>query len=263
MTELRRLNEAGVDAFGRFITDARRDPTTTPPVDLLTDAAYSEAVVGGATVEARHLTTKLEAAQVLVDLLDRSDLDVRQRFDPARADNEGLWSWLSLRFFDSLCPPDGSGRRRIRASAHYRYVADYAPFRANRAYRHLLVGPYRILRRHGPELSAGLLAGAASDYHDHYEQVASRNSLWTDEGFLRLFYEIYFSDDRTRWDARAGTGRREGPGSIRRLSDVFQQFALTYDVRGMNADALRALLPTEFHFQKTFGKAGRRARVGP
>ena len=50
----------------------------------------------------------------------------------------------------------------------------------------------------------------------------------------------------------SGDGRRKGPGSIRRLSDVFQQFVLTYDVRGMDADALRALLPAEFKFKKKF-----------
>ncbi len=255
MAELRRLNRAGVDAFEGFIDDARREPTMSPPFSLLADPAYSEAVGGGAALEGARLRSKLEAAEVLVDLLNRSGPPVRKRFDPARSDNEGLWSWLSLYFFDSLCPADQAGRRHIRASAHYRYVADYGPFRANRAYRHLLVGPYRILRRHGPELSKGLLSGTPSDYHDHYEQVASRNSLWTDEGFLRLFYEIYFNEDRTKWDARAGTGGRKGPGSIRRLQDVFQQFALTYDVRGMDADALRALLPAEFHFQKKFGKA--------
>lgn len=255
MAELRRLNEAGVDEFESFLADARREPTMSPPLSLLTDPAYSEAVAGSTALEVTHVRSKLEAAEVLVDLLDRSGPLVRTRFDPARSDNEGLWSWLSLYFFDPLCPLDKSGRRNVRATPHYRYVADYAGFDARRAYRHLLVGPYRILRRHGREKSKGLLAGTPSDYYDHYEQVASRNSLWTDEGFLRLFHEIYFNEDRTKWDARAGTGGRRGPGSIRRLQDVFQQFALTYDVRGMDADALRALLPTEFHFQKRFRAA--------
>ena len=252
MTDLRRLNKAGVEAFEAFIADARGDPKTEVPTHLLTDPAYSASVKSGVPIAATRLSSKLEAAQVLIDLIDRSGPEVRETFDPARSDNAGLWSWLSLYFFDSLCPADESGQRNVRAAPHYRYVADYAPFRANRAYRHLLVGPYRILRRHRVELCAGLLAGAAHDYHDHYEQVASRNALWTDEGFLRIFYETYFNADYTKWDARAGTGRRKGTGSIRRLSDVFQQFVLTYDVRGMDADALRALLPAEFKFKKKF-----------
>ena len=122
---------------------------------------------------------------------------------------------------------------------------------------------HRIFQRHGPDLSAGLLAGTAADYHDHYEQVASRNALWTDEGFLRLFYEIYFNENHTQWDARAGTGDRKGRGSIRRLSDVFQQFALTYDVRGMDADALRARLPDEFKFEKHFVEVPHRCEQNP
>ena len=184
-------------------------------------------------------------------LLEDLTTDVRRRFDPARSRNEGLWSWLALFYFDSLCPQDADGKRRVRAVAHYRYVGDYAPFRSQRAYRHLLAMPYRIIRRHGAALSKGLLGGPAHGYSDHFEQVASRQDLWNDPGFLRIWHEIYFDQSLTKWDPRAGTAGRKGPGSSRRLTDIFRQFARTYDVRDMDPVELHRLLPAEFKFKKS------------
>ena len=175
------------------------------PTHLLIDPQFSEAIESASPLSPSTFVTKLEAAQTVKGVLDGLPPETRERFDPAKSHGEGLWIWLALFYFDQLCPADGSGTRALRANPHYRYIGDYAPFGAQRAYRHLLAMPCRILLRHGPELSKGLLAGKPHVYFDHFEQVASRQNLWNDPGFLKLWHEIYFDASLSKWDRRRDT----------------------------------------------------------
>src|SRR4051812_13651614 len=103
---LSRFNDAGVLRFRAFLAELRANPTLIPPTEMLEDSAISELIPGTIPVArpAGGLSNKREAAELLRDLLSplrAAGRDVSQ--------DVGLWTWLTLMFFDDVCPPAPSG----------------------------------------------------------------------------------------------------------------------------------------------------------
>ena len=84
------------------------------------------------------LQDRYEFGVFLVDLL--------KPYDPHQISyNPGLWSWLAALFFEQLAPVDADGKRALRRP--YVYVLS-----ENRLYyRHLVRGPWNLVRTHGAE----------------------------------------------------------------------------------------------------------------
>jgi hypothetical protein len=94
---LRRLTETGISQFRVYLENLKQDGTIEPPRYLLNDKSSSEAITNAPIVENLHFKLKREAAVYLVDLLHQVDIpDLMKDF--------GLWSWLSLNYFDEVCP---------------------------------------------------------------------------------------------------------------------------------------------------------------
>jgi len=153
----------------------------------------------------------------------------------------GLWAWLTLVFFDSVCPADGNGNRRVGQRA--RYVPSGTDFRTY--YRHLLEGPWRIAHAHrdNPKRALGVLTGPLDRPGEIAEQLSSRQELVSSATVMEVTTKLYV-DPRTAKPKRGAGGA--GPGSPRRLADVLAQFDVTHDIYGMESDRLLAVLPTEF-----------------
>ncbi len=161
--------------------------------------------------------------------------------------DKGLWAWLSLFFFEQLCPTDKLGRRQPKERA--RWIPATSDFR--KYYRHLLAGPYRIFRAHrdNPERALALLSGRLDTPGEVAEQMAARQELVTNKAVVALATNLYI-DPATRRLRLGAAGK--GPGSARRLSDVLRQFDVTWDLYTMQASDLMAMMPEEFRrFQST------------
>jgi hypothetical protein len=129
---LRRFNDLGTRAFRSFPADAHENPLQAVPWELLEDATQSEIVDPGIELEQRVFASKPEAADYLRDrLTPLSDLLVER--------DAGLWTWLSLFFFDSVCPPTDRGRR-VKSLEFYLFD----PWNSQRGYYHLLFGLWRV-----------------------------------------------------------------------------------------------------------------------
>jgi hypothetical protein len=76
-----------------------------------------------------------------------------------------------------------------------------------------------------------------------YEQVASKQPIVRNGAIMDLINRLYV--DRSTQRIRRGA-QGKGPGSVRRLSEVLQQFDLTFDIWDMGQGQLEALLPAEF-----------------
>lgn len=230
---LRRLNDEGVRQFADYLVALKATPTLPPPVTLLTDAATSEEAAPIAVVP-EVFTTRIGAGRWLYDLLERSGL-----VDPAR--DKGLWAWLSLLHFDSVCPADGHGHRKPGETA--RHIPDAANFQ--RYYRHLLAGPWRIVRTHRDDPSCALVA-LCQPLHtpgDLVEQLASRQELVTNRAFMSAATTLYV-DPATQQPKRGSGGKTRG--TARRLADLCNQFDVTWDLYAMDAVELLTKLPREF-----------------
>ena len=76
------------------------------------------------------------------------------------------------------------------------------------------------------------------------------NSVFSSNGVVKLVGLLYF--DRQTGNLKSGAAR-----DVRRLTDFLDQLYMTYDVYGMRAEQLLALLPDEF---KRFNPAAGSAR---
>lgn len=154
--------------------------------------------------------------------------------------NTGAWSWLALDLFDLLCP-SVAGSRRVREDARYLLEAD--DYR--KAYRHLLAGPYLLMQAHrgDPDAVRGLLATAPDAPGEVYEQLAARKYTVTSRAVVQAATFLYF--DLNTGKLKRGAGG-SAAGSPRRLSEVLQQFDLTYDLQAIPANHLLNILPKEF-----------------
>jgi len=131
--ELRRFNPKGVDTFREALSVCRDNPEADIPAEMLTSNDLTTLVAPDLHVEPVSFKTKRDAAvyfhKKFVDLPKQTLLE-----------DSGLWSWLSLFYFEVVCPRL-NGLRKIRND--YTYVYEAKSMR--HFYRHLLFVSWRIL----------------------------------------------------------------------------------------------------------------------
>lgn len=231
---LHRFNEEGINRFGQFLDALSADPATAVPTDLLTDPSCTVPVPSAPDIQVVEFANRMAAARHLESILSCiTGCDVERDI--------GLWAWLTLFYFDQVCPPDGHGRRKAGERARYiPAVSNYQKY-----YRHLLAGPYRVFRAHrdNPDRASVLLCGPLSKPGEIVEQLLSRQEIITNPNAVALATAIYY-DSRTGSFKRGAAGK--SGGSARRLADVLNQFDITWDLYWMAADVIVAKLPREF-----------------
>ena len=227
-----KLNEKGIEEFREYLRVLRGCPAADPPYHLLTDSSTAAPMESEASVEKRAFVSKYEAACYLGQALaPLGNMQV--------VGNAGLWTWLSLFFFDELCPPRADGERQVKESA--KYVLEVGDWQVER--RHLLAMPHSIRRQHG-DYCRVLLCEPLPQLGDLYEQLTARGPIIRNQELIRLAYDLYYDEQAQRLKSGAG-GRRRG-GVPRRFVTVVEQLQMTYDLFGMKADEIATLLPTEF-----------------
>lgn len=232
--KLRRFNATGIKRMVEFLDSPMQDLPQPWSEDLLSNPQTSEPVTPEINIEGRNFNSRFEAAEYLHECL--SDKGI-----PDLEHDKGLWSWLALFYFDQFCPPGKDGMRKLGEKA--RWIPEVTNYR--NYYRHLLAGPYRIYHAHGdnPARALALLYGPLHQPGDIVEQLASRQELVTNKSIVEAATLLYY-DPKTNKAKRGAAGR--GPGSARRLADIFNQFDVTWDLYSMDSRDLLEILPTEF-----------------
>lgn len=229
---VRALSEAGLDRFRAYLADLRRGATRPPPIELLDDAGATRELPVDTVVELRPFASRLAVGIYLNERLGAMDVE------EVDAD-AGLWGWLSLFFFDEVCPLRPDGTRR--PGQDYRHVPTF-DFRTS--HRHLLYGPYQVYRRHG-DVAAVLLSGPPHSESGVYHEIAGRRELIANRGVIEAATLLYYDPER-RTPRRGAQGPATSPGTVRRFVRVLQQLDMTYDIYGLSGEQLLELLPPEF-----------------
>jgi len=231
---LRRLNEQGIFQFSRFLDSVAGNDPWRYPEELLTDPKMTEKTVPAVEIERRILGNRFVAAQYLFNLFKKAGMGNVER-------DRGLWAWLSLFYFNELCPEDRDGRRRPGEIA--RWVPDPLSWRY---YRHLLAGPYRIYAAHQdkPERAMLVLQGPLHKPGDIVEQFAARQEVITNRGIMEAASILYY--DRDGGGPKRGAASKDGKGTVRRFMDILNQFDVTWDLYSLEAPDVLRMLPEEF-----------------
>lgn len=231
---LRRFTPAGLDAFRTELAQLREDPRREPPTRLLDDKQATEVISPAVEVTRTTFTTRMAAADYLNSLIGSPPPD-------GLLQDKGLWSWLSLFFFDSVAPKAAKSKRKI--GADNRHIPDLLDYR--RYYRHLLLGPYLIYRAHAdnPQRANLVLCQPPCTPGDFVEQIASRQEIVANKTIIEVCTRLFYDPNTGKPKADLGGKAR---GSIRRLADVLNQYDRTWDLVAINANDLLARLPKEF-----------------
>lgn len=230
MTALRKLNGKGVAAFREYLRGIRAGIEFQSNPALLFVDEYSMPVTPRIDLASRRFARKLDAAAYLAGVLQPIE-------SPALPADVALWSWLALFYFDQLSPLGSDGKRRPREDYHY------IPGEQRGHERHLLAGPYRLFRMHG-EYARVLLHSAVHQHGQFMYDLGYRRDFLTNRGLVQAIDHLYWNPRTKRPKRGATTSSR--PGNLRRLIEVLQQLELNYDLHGMSASEILALLPREF-----------------
>lgn len=224
------LNATGLALFRDSLKQIRQGDLASLPRELLGDSRYADQRRRPLLTQIK-LRSKLDAATYLVeniDFLAQPDLlwDV------------GMWSWLTVLYFDQVCPDDDG--RTVYEDYRYILESDWRHY-----YRHLLAGPVRIYLWHTPAGARVLQHVPVHTLGDFMEQLASRQEIAACRGIIEAADILYWDVDGKRPKRGAAPNTRK-PGTLRRFVDIIQQLDVTYDLYSMTGSDVASLLPAEF-----------------
>lgn len=251
---LRRLNEAGLERMGSFLDSLTTETPENQPRSILADPESSEDLPIAIDINGDvAFNRRFEAAAYLYERLAPLRTLALMQLERDR----GLWAWLSLFWFERLCPPDQNGGFRPGNRSRWIPLLDDP----RRYYRHLLLGPYLMYRTHAasPEILEPILSNALHvGTSEVFRTIIETQQFVTSAPVVALIGRLYY-DSRTRRLIR-GTGAKTG-GGVRRLGgDILKQLDLTFDLHSIRVDDLVALLPDEFLAIRRRTKTGRESR---
>ena len=224
-----RLNDSGVDQFQAYLGRLRQEPSTPLPAELIDDPRFAQPLRPQLPIEQPLFSNKFDAASYLNRLL--ADLPS----DTLRSDG-GLWTWLGAWFFDQICPPDKTGRRKPKDNV--KYIARAGDHRYGMD-KHLLFFPWKMRALHG-DSAYFLLSGALhSDTREQREWTGHYRNLLTP--LVELGRRLYWDEKSKK--IKRGARSTNKPGNLRRFVQVAKQLEVTYDLNGMSAEEIADLLP--------------------
>ncbi len=233
--KIRNLTDKGVERFRDYLAELRQGSKTPPPYSLLENPEFSVPLKGDTEVEQQTFRTRLELAQYLDQTLDGI-------YNDSLENDVQLWSWLSLYYFDLVCPVEENGLRK--PGRDYRHILEPGyPY----GHRHLLAGVHLIYSIYGLEdrLCRLLLWTPLHLESKFHHELASRQTLITNKGILEAADKMYFKESEGH-PKKGALMKKDAPGTLQRFIDIIQQLDLTYDLYSMSGEEIIALLPPEF-----------------
>lgn len=231
---LREFRDVGMVEFRQFLARCRQENKTPYPHNMLESEELTKKLSPPIEIEVKPLTTKGDAAQHLTALL--SPLP-----EQAVAVNAGLWTWLTLLFFDDVCPVNDGSRT---VNNDYYYV--FEPRNPRHFYRHLLFISWQILQV-APQHNRLFSGSSISSLDKVTSEVMKRLYLTRIPCIFEVLDRLYWDPKRRR--ARAGITDQKvvRPGDlVHRLPSRIRQIERTYDLYSLKANQLIELLGEEF-----------------
>lgn len=233
-TPLRRLTVEGIKRAQAFLKYMREHPDAdrTPPDELLSGDTFSRPLGTNAniTVGPRRFRRRRDAGAYLSPLLS----SVRRQI----LDDAGVWSWLGMFYFKATAPATLSPNDMTFIFEHGAGTSN-ARRSEQQTYRHYLWGSWRLYEQHR-EGAAFLLDQPISSWDDLSERSFGSRRVFNSAGVVPTILHLYTSGYRKK------SGYVRSPGGLRHLLRVLPQLEMTYDVYGMEPEALLRILPEPF-----------------
>ena len=134
------FTEHGQQIFHKYLEELATDSSLKPPFEILNDpiCSYNLNIARltenrtERTIELRNFENKYDFAQYIKPII--SDLSGIEKNSP-------FWNWLTLAYFDSVCPVEEGHRKKLRNS-FYIHDGDYRS-----VLKHHLAGTYLLYNK--------------------------------------------------------------------------------------------------------------------
>jgi hypothetical protein len=239
---LRKLSIEGVKKFEFYLDDLRKGKYNDPPRVLLDDPAYSEVLPWSVEVETKEFKSRYDMGTYLVTALAPSD-------QKSISHDIGVWTWLSLFYFDQLCPKGAGDVRTPRETYNYILSKDF-----RHRERHAIRTTYYFVKNYNGKV-VFMFSKGLSKRGEIIEQLSQRQDFLKSRGVIEAASFLY-TDSAKNTFRRGAAGK--GKGAARRFVKVIKQFDTTYDLFHLSGDQLIQLLPKEF--EKFKEAEGRKAK---
>lgn len=229
MKELRELTEQGRSVFVDYLQRIRQGLSEQPSVSELSREPFSIEFLPAVQIdESLVFSTRYKMGQYLNTVLE--GIDRNNLFS-----HHGIWEYLTVIWFNQLCPCNNEGLRSVRENAKYLVSPDRTDY-----YRHLVLCAWDIYSLHG--IYSRLFLDCPLPVHnDWVEQLASRQEIITNRALIETIDRLYWDDSRQR--PKTGATDRHQPGNLRRFVQIVRQLDLTYDLHTMSVEEILSLLP--------------------
>lgn len=234
--KLSRLTPEGIEVFTNFLDNVQTLDIRIESKKILESRSLIEIISDKECIDIdKFPTSKFMAAQYLYKLINEAEI-------PSPEKDIGLWSWLTLLYFEKVSKKDKAGNVKQEFLANW----ILEPQNYSRYYKQKLAGPWRIYKTYkdSPESVMSILAGTIETPGEVYGQLASRQEIVSNRSLVELAAYLYFDHENKKLKKGAAS---KVAGASRRLATVIQQFARTWDLYGMDYKAIAGLLPSEFN----------------
>jgi hypothetical protein len=203
------------------------------PLSFLNDPVFCDIIDMDLKIDQKIFKTKEEIIKYIAEIVKK--LKLKNILYDA-----GFWTWVAAFFFDSICPPNSDGERKIKEDSKYILNVD----NWKKYYRHLLASFTRLYIELG-ESGKIYLAGSPEVFPDFFEQLASRQAIASCKGVIEAATILYWDSQKNKIKVRANN--KIGKGVVRRFAQAaIPQFQMTYDLNSMSGTDIIRLLPYEY-----------------
>jgi hypothetical protein len=235
MTYVQRLTPQGLECFRNYLSELNEKPELEPPFGILNDPSYSTKIQDQTEIEKTEFNNRPHMVEYLSQVLENIDTSLG-------SENQGLWSWLSLFYFDQVCPEGSDGKRT--PGMEYRHIPNTG-YRYK--HRHLLAGPLQTFKMYKKRARL-ILDGMVHAENNIHNELVKRQNFITNPSIMEVADKLYFDNDRNK--PKTGTQSRTKGGSLFRFINIIQQLELTFDLYSMRPKEILNLLPEEFNSWK-------------
>lgn len=235
MPLVRCLTDSGIREFRGYLARYQSDTTeVAPPKSLLTHSQHSSALEStDVEVHPREFASRLEFARYFDQQVSESGFD-------GALDALGMWEWLTLYYFDQLCPIRSDGSRKIGNVQRYIPTTN-----VHSHYLHLLKGAYTAFleqaSRPGSDYEL-VLSGLVNDHGAAFDQLISRPRLRTSPGVQSAARLLYFDERHRVPKSRFSVG----PTRIGEFAKHLRNLPPEYHLQSISVESVLSLLPSEF-----------------
>jgi hypothetical protein len=228
--KLCRFTDKGRDRFIAFLDAARDGASRVVDEELLFDPVFAERF-GDVDTPEGGFVSKLEFAQAAHAAFSGAGIEEALRTDRL------IWMWLTARYFGDLCK-DAKGNPRKLLEKN-RYITA-GPDRTYALEKNLLYFPWKMVLLYG-EGAHWMLGGAIGADTKVSREIANKQRNQMCRGFVEAARRLYY--DESRKVIRKGATNANAVGGLRELERTVSLLDMTYDIFGVDAAQLAAMLP--------------------